>query len=150
LPHDNSIAAAGFRRYGFDKQAVQVLESIVSAGQHFEHARLPEVFGGFSQRDFALPVRYPVACHPQAWAAGSVPFMISNLLGVTADAFNQRLPVIRPVLPGFVDELDFRRIKIGDSTVDLHFERSVDGDVQVRVLSHRGSIKVEVEQERNN
>src|SRR5581483_1666930 len=38
-PHDNSIIAAGFRRYGFDKQAVKVLESIVSVGQHFEHAR---------------------------------------------------------------------------------------------------------------
>ena len=147
-PHDNSIIAAGFRRYGFDKQAVQVLESIVSAGQHFEHARLPEVFGGFSQRDFAVPVRYPVACHPQAWAAGSVPFMISSLVGLKADAFNQRLRVIRPVLPGFVNELYFRRIKIGDSTVDLHFKRSMNRDVEARVVHHSGSIKVEVEQER--
>jgi glycogen debranching enzyme len=147
-PHDNSIIAAGFRRYGFDKQAVQVLESIVSAGQHFEHARLPEVFGGFSQRDFAVPVRYPVACHPQAWAAASVPFMISSLVGLTADAFNQRLRVIRPVLPDFVNELDFRRIKIGDSTVDLHFKRSMNGNVETRVVHHSGSINVELEQER--
>jgi len=145
-PHDNSIIAAGFRRYGFDKQAVKVLESIVSVGQHFEHARLPEVFGGFSQNDFAIPVRYPVACHPQAWAAGSVPFMISSILGLTADAFNHRLRVVRPVLPGFVNELDFRRIKIGDSTIDLHFECAGDGEVHVDVVNRSGSIKVEVEQ----
>jgi len=147
-PHDNSIIAAGFRRYGFDKQAVRVLESIVSAGQHFDHARLPEVFGGFSQHDFAVPVRYPVACHPQAWAAGSVPFMVSTLLGLTADAFNKRLRVIRSVLPSSVNELDFRRIKIGDSTIDLHFERTSRGEIQVEVVNNSGSIKVEVEQQR--
>jgi glycogen debranching enzyme len=147
-PHDNSIIAAGLRRYGFNQQAVQVLDSIVSAGQHFEHARLPEVFAGFSRHDFAVPVRYPVACHPQAWAAGSVPFMISSLLGLTADAFNNRLHVIRPVLPSFVNELEFRRIKIGDSTIDLHFERTGAGDVQVHVARHSGAVKVEVEQKR--
>jgi glycogen debranching enzyme len=145
-PHDNSIIAAGLRRYGFNKHALQVLGSIVSAGQHFEHARLPEVFGGFSQRDFSIPVRYPVACHPQAWAAGSVPFMISSLLGLTADAFNKHLRVVRPVLPSFVNELDFRRIKIGDATIDLHFERVSDAEVHVEVVNGSGSIKVEVEQ----
>jgi glycogen debranching enzyme len=145
-PHDNSIIAAGLRRYGFNKQALQILESIVSAGQHFEHARLPEVFGGFSQRDFSIPVRYPVACHPQAWAAGSVPFMMSSLLGLSANAFNNHLRVVRPVLPSFVNELDFRRIKIGDSTIDLHFERVRDAEVHVDVVNRDGSIEVEVEQ----
>jgi glycogen debranching enzyme len=145
-PHDNSIIAAGLRRYGFNKQALQILESIVSAGQHFEHARLPEVFGGFSQRDFSIPVRYPVACHPQAWAAGSVPFMMSSLLGLSANAFNNHLRVVHPVLPSFVNELDFRRIKIGDSTIDLHFERVRDAEVHVDVVNRNGSIQVEVEQ----
>jgi glycogen debranching enzyme len=145
-PHDNSIIAAGLRRYGFNKQALQILESIVSAGQHFEHARLPEVFGGFSQHDFSIPVRYPVACHPQAWAAGSVPFMMSSLLGLSANAFNNHLRVVRPVLPSFVNELDFRRIKIGDSTIDLHFERVRDAEVHVDVVNRNGSIQVEVEQ----
>jgi glycogen debranching enzyme len=145
-PHDNSIIAAGLRRYGFNKQALQILESIVSAGQHFEHARLPEVFGGFSQRDFSIPVRYPVACHPQAWAAGSVPFMMSSLLGLSANAFNNHLRVVHPVLPSFVNELDFRRIKIGDSTIDLHFERVRDAEVHVDVVNRDGSIEVEVEQ----
>lgn len=148
-PHDNSIIAAGFRRYGCDGQAAKLLESIVSAGRYFEHARLPEVFGGFSQRDLAVPVRYPVACHPQAWAAGSVPFMMSTLLGLTADAFSKRLRVVRPVLPGFVDELDFRRIKIGDSTIDLHYERKKGGETLVEVVNKTGSVKVEVEQKRD-
>ncbi|HEY1940272.1 MAG TPA: glycogen debranching N-terminal domain-containing protein [Candidatus Angelobacter sp.] len=146
-PHDNSIIAAGFRRYGFDSQAVQVVEGIVNAAQYFEHQRLPEVFAGFSQEQFSIPVRYPVACHPQAWAAGSVPFMISSLLGLTADAFNGRLRVVRPVLPRSINQLEFNRIKIGDSTLDLSFQRTRTGDVQVNVRNHTGKIKVEVEQQ---
>ncbi len=144
-PHDNSIIAAGFRRYGFDKQAARVLQSIESAAQSFEHGRLPEVFGGFSQHEFAVPVRYPVACHPQAWAAGAVPFMISSLLGLTADAFNGRLRVIRPALPDSVNELEFRRLKIGDTVLDLRFERSNSGEVRVKMRKHRGSIEVEIQ-----
>jgi hypothetical protein len=71
--------------------------------------------------------------------------MMSSLLGLTADAFNKRLRVVRPVLPTFVNELDFRRIKIGDSTIDLHFKRATDGKVQVDVVNRSGSINVEVE-----
>ena len=147
-PHDNSIIAAGFRRYGFDKQAVQVLEGIIEAAQHFEHARLPEVFAGFSRHEFSVPVRYPVACHPQAWAAGSVPFMISSLLGLTADAFNKRLRVIRPVLPSGIATLDLLSIKVGDSTIDLHFQRTSTEVIEVSVTKNSGSIQVEVEQDR--
>ena len=74
--------------------------------------------------------------------------MISSLLGLTADAFTKRLRVIVPVLPGFVNELDFRRIKIGDSAIDLHYERTREGQIEVTVVNNSGSIKVEVEQER--
>src|SRR5947209_5354963 len=70
-PHDNSIILEGFKRYGFDHEACSVFEGIVAAAQHFEHCRLPEVFSGFPRREFHRPVRYPVACHPQAWAAGA-------------------------------------------------------------------------------
>ena len=143
-PHDNSIIAAGFHRYGFDREAASVLEAIVNAAGYFEHARLPEVFAGFSRADVSVPVRYPVACHPQAWAAGSVPFMVSSALGLTPDAFHGRLRVIRPVLPASVNQLDFRQLKIGDSTLDLRFQRTTGGDIQVEVSSRTGSVEVEV------
>jgi glycogen debranching enzyme len=149
-PHDNSIIAAGFRRYGFDKQAASVLDSIIAASRSFEHARLPEVFGGFSQKEFSVPVRYPVACHPQAWAAGSVPSMLASLLGLTADAFNGRLRIVRPVLPNSVNELEFRRIKIGKSSVDLRFERTSTGEVKVKMRKQGGKVDVEIEQDQED
>jgi glycogen debranching enzyme len=145
-PHDNSIIASGFRRYGFDAEAVQVLEGIVHAASYFEHYRLPEVFAGFSHRQFAIPIRYPVACHPQAWAAGSVPFLLTNLLGLQADAFSATLHVVRPVLPKGIDELHFRRIKVGRGSVDLHFRRGAKG-LDIEVSNREGAVNVRVEPE---
>lgn len=146
-PHDNSIIAAGFRRYGFDHQAVQVLDGILGAARYFEHYRLPEVFAGFSRQQFGLPVRYPVACHPQAWAAGSVPFLMTSLLGLAPDAFNGRLHVRRPVLPDHVNEINFRRIRIGKGTVDLRFRKTSSG-VQVEAENATHGVEVNVQSER--
>src|SRR6185437_1684906 len=141
-PHDNSVIAAGFHRYGFDREALRVLDGILQAARYFEHYRLPEVFGGFSRKQFSVPVRYPIACHPQAWAAGSVPFLLASLLGLVPDAFNCRLRVIRPVLPDNVGELEFRRIKVGQGSVDLKFRRSRDGGVQVEPANRTGGVEV--------
>ncbi|HJU21428.1 MAG TPA: glycogen debranching N-terminal domain-containing protein, partial [Casimicrobiaceae bacterium] len=65
-PHDNAIAAAGFRRCGRLDHLTRVLSGMVDAAAEFEHDRLPEVFAGFARDAFAVPVHYPVACHPQA------------------------------------------------------------------------------------
>ncbi len=138
-PHDNSIIAAGMRRYGFDGEALSVCAGILNTARHFEHYRLPEVFAGFSQEEFSTPVRYPVACHPQAWAAGSVPFMVTSLLGFEPEAFEKRLRVVRPVLPKGTTRLQLRRVKIGQGTIDLDFRRSRDG-VQVKVLGSTGNV----------
>lgn len=144
-PHDNSIVAAGFRRYGFDGEAIRIMDGIISAAGHFNHHRLPEVFAGFARKEFESPVRYPVACHPQAWAAGSLPFMLTSLLGLAADAFNNRLRVVRPVLPSSVNELHLRRVKVGSSSLDLHFSRTSHGEVSVDVISRSGNAEVEVQ-----
>jgi glycogen debranching enzyme len=147
-PHDNALIAAGLRRYGFDREAIRVLDGLVQAARHFEHYRLPELFAGFSQHQFPAPVRYPVACHPQAWAAGSVPFLVTVLLGLAPNAFEHRLDVIRPVLPTGVDHLEFRRLRIGDGSVSLRFRRLGDDAVAVDVLESR-NVDVHVEPHSN-
>lgn len=73
-PHDNALIAGGFRQYGFNEAARRVCSGILDAARHFEHERLPELFAGFTRAEYGVPVRYPVACHPQAWAAASVPY----------------------------------------------------------------------------
>lgn len=149
-PHDNSIMAAGLRLYGFDQDACSVLGGIVDAAQHFEHYRLPEVFAGFSRDEFHVPVRYPVACHPQAWAAGAVPFMIESLLGLVPKAFENRLQVLRPVLPESINHLELLRLRVGKSSVDLRFERGPDGLATTHVIKVHGKLDVEVSAEQPN
>jgi len=144
-PHDNALIASGCCRYGFSDCAVRLLTSMVDAASHFEHARLPEVFAGFERRDRGGPIRYPVACHPQAWAAGSIPFMIESTLGLEPDAFNRRLRIHGPRLPDFVKTLTLDGLTVGAARAHLVFKRThgetvlddghVDGDLHVETTS---------------
>jgi glycogen debranching enzyme len=143
-PHDNSLIAAGFRRYGFDAAACAIFSGLVQAAAHFAHQRLPELFAGFAQEDYGVPVRYPVACHPQAWAAGSLPFLIESLLGLRPEGFEHRLRIVRPVLPGFIDRLEVSGLRVGEGRVDLLFSRGRAG-LRVEILGVQGDLEVRVE-----
>ena len=145
-PHDNALIAAGFRRYGFDEAARRVFSAIAEAAMHFEHYRLPEVFAGFRRQEYGVPVRYPVACHPQAWASGAVPYLVEALLGLVPEAFERRLRVVRPILPDFIDRLEVRRLRVGEARASLKFERISDG-VAVKVLDVAGDLDVIIEPE---
>jgi glycogen debranching enzyme len=137
-PHDNSIIAAGFRRYGLDQHACRVFTAIVEASIYFPHSQLPEAFAGFARNAYGVPVRYPVACHPQAWAAGATPFLLQTALGLHPYAFDQRLEIVRPVLPEIVHWVELRNLLVGGGRVDLRFDRQRDGDVTVEVLRSKG------------
>ncbi len=91
-----------------------------------------------------MPVRYPVACHPQAWAAGSIPFMLQVVLGLVPEAFDRRLRVVRPMLPDFATELTIKGLAVADAKVDLRFERTQTG-VAVEVLGLDGQLEVVIE-----
>lgn len=143
-PHDNSIIVAGLRRYREDDAACRIFAGILDAARNFAHYRLPELFCGFSRKQYDRPVGYPVACHPQAWAAGSVPFMLTNLLGLKADGFNRRLNIEGPVLPDFIRLLELRRLRVGAASVDLRFERTAAGKLKVHVLKSRGRVEIDI------
>ncbi len=132
-PHDNSLIMAGFRRYGFDDAAGRVFASLLDAALQFPLRRLPELFAGYPRADYWIPVHYPVACKPQAWAAGSVPLMVQALLGLDPDGLNGRLRVVRPLLPEDVDRLDVTRLRVGQGQASLRFTRGRDGRVSAEV-----------------
>ena len=142
-PHDNSIIAAGLRRYGFDEFALRIFTGMVEAAMHFDNT-LPELFSGFSRKDYGAPVRYPVACHPQAWAAVTVPYLLETILGLVPEGFERRLRIVRPIFPEFVDSMEVRRLKVGDFSVDLKFKRTSQG-VAADVLNVDGGLEVVVE-----
>ena len=148
-PHDNSLIAAGMRRYGFDAAAYRIFSGLFEASSYFEQYRMPELFAGFAQGPFGEPVHYPVACHPQAWAAGTLPFLMVTLLGLHPEGFENRLRIRRPILPHFVETLDVRRLKVGSGMIDLRFTRK-GATLDVQVLAKEGQVDVVVEQGAEN
>jgi glycogen debranching enzyme len=122
-PHDTAIAAAGLRRYGFDDAADILSSGMLAAAQHFPAFRLPELFCGFDRASTGAPIPYPVACSPQAWAAGAALMLIRTMLGLQADAPNRRLTLDRPILPAGLTKVVIRGLQVGDASCDLLLHR---------------------------
>ena len=139
-PHDTAMAVAGMARYGRRDAAALILGEIHSAASHF-HMRLPELFCGFERRSGEPPIAYPVACLPQAWAAGSVFMMLQAALGVSIDAAVRTVSVDSPVLPAGVERLSLSRLSVGDASVTLDFTR-VGDQVAVTPRDRRGDLRI--------
>ena len=143
-PHDNSLIAAGFKRYGFDHEALKIMSGLIEAAVHFQSYRLPELFGGFAQQDYGIPVSYPVACQPQAWSAGAFPYLLTTVLGLEGDGFESKLRVVRPMLPENVNQVEVHGLRVGQGSVDLLFTRSGD-QVAAKVQQLKGKMEVIVQ-----
>jgi glycogen debranching enzyme len=80
-PHDTSIIAAGLARYGYREAASRLAVATLEAARFFDD-RLPEVFVGYARDVTRIPVEYPTACSPQAWATGAPLLLLRVLLGL--------------------------------------------------------------------
>jgi glycogen debranching enzyme len=141
-PHDNSIIAAGFSRYGLQNLAAEVLNGTYEASRHIELQRMPELFCGFHKRtEGSGPTLYPVACAPQAWAAGSVFLMLAACLGINIVAAKPRIHLFRPSLPAALNELRIDNLQIGAASVYLAFRRR-GSRIDTEVTGRCGDIEI--------
>ncbi len=115
-PHDNGIIALGFRRYGFAQQACQIASAITNAASYFIAQQLPELYAGIEQTSSNFPVQYLGANVPQAWAAGSVFFLLQSVLGIRPDAPRGML-YVDPAFPGLAQRNRSIRPEIGQSGI---------------------------------
>jgi glycogen debranching enzyme len=129
-PHDTSLGVAGMARYGERDAVALILAEIYGAASRFQ-MRLPELFCGFEREPGEGPIAYPVACLPQAWAAGSVFLMLQAALGIEIDALARTVTLTAPSLPTGIERLTVSRLQVGDASVDLAFERVGDQVVVV-------------------
>ncbi|MFP5364326.1 MAG: glycogen debranching N-terminal domain-containing protein [Thermoleophilia bacterium] len=141
-PHDNAIAAAGLKRYGFDAAAARVATGLFGVASNARDFRLPELFCGFARSESRSIVSYPVACIPQAWAATAPLLLLQALLGISAHAPDNRLDVDRPILPGWLRSVDVRGIRVGGSRVSLSFHTTGSGTTGFSVLEQDGDVRV--------
>jgi glycogen debranching enzyme len=142
-PHDTSLIAAGLKRYGFHDEANKLVGSVFEAAQRFPEYRLPELFCGFDRDTSPLPVPYPVACSPQAWAAGAPFLFLETMLGLRAHAGRGELELFRPHLPDWLGKVTLTNLRVGDAAVDLLFHRW-RGTTSAEVLRKVGDISVTI------
>jgi glycogen debranching enzyme len=121
-PHDNSLIAAGLARYGFLNHASQLVEAQLAAAAGLPDYRLPELFAGYARTEYGFVVEYPVACVPQAWAAGAVLLHLTTMLGLSVDVPRRRI-ALQPCLPGKINYLRLTGVRVGDDTLDVELTR---------------------------
>jgi glycogen debranching enzyme len=140
-PHDNSLIAHGMKLSGFDDAANKVIDQLALCGAFFPAGRFPELFCGFARDDVPVPVEYPVACRPQAWATGATLLMMRSYGGISADAPDKTLYIVRPTLPFWLSQNDIIGMRVGGARVDLAFH-SHEGATGCQVLRKHGDLEV--------
>jgi len=140
-PHDNSLIAAGFARYGHKSAIDRVFTGLFDAASYMDLRRLPELYCGFQRGRERGPTLYPVACSPQAWAAGTPLLLLQSSLGLEFDPDRNEILLRKPRLPPFLEEVTLRNLRLGQSTVDLMLRRH-GNDVSLQVLRNEGQIMV--------
>jgi glycogen debranching enzyme len=139
-PHDNALIAAGSRATA-DKTPRSHLTGLFDAALCVELHRLPELFCGFRRRPGESPTMYPVACSPQAWAAGAVFLCLQACLGLEVRYPNPTVTFSNPMLPSFLDAIQIHDLKVGNAAVDLVLTRHA-GDVGISVRQRSGHVSV--------
>jgi glycogen debranching enzyme len=142
-PHDNALIAMGFAHYGFKAEVDLVFQGLVGAASRMELRRLPELFCGFRRVRGNGPTRYPVACSPQAWASAAPLALLQASLGIRFDLDKNRIRLVRPTLPPFLDMVVLRDVRIAENLVDFAVYRC-DQTISIEILRNEGDVEISI------
>ena len=140
-PHDTALVAAGLARYGFTGEATRIMSAVFDLSRAVDLHRLPELICGFHRRAGDSPTLYPVACAPQAWAAGAIYLLLQACLGLQIDAPASRISFSHAALPEAIEWLRIVNLTVGGATLDLLLTRHAY-DVGVTVLRREGEVEL--------
>jgi glycogen debranching enzyme len=140
-PHDNAVIAWGALRWPDKSLALHVLSGLFDLSDKTSLHRLPELICGFARRPGKGPTLYPVACSPQAWAAGSVFMVLQACLGLEIRAREQKLFLHHSALPESLKQVHIRNLHVGNACVDLTFERYAE-TVGVNITRRSGHLEI--------
>ncbi len=143
-PHDNALAAAGLARYGMADRAQKILAGMFDAALAVDLNRLPELFCGFPRQAGQGPTLYPVACIPQAWAAGTAFMLLEAVVGLQLNATVPEILFHRPALPDFLDRVEIGNLVVGTASVDIILNRHPHS-VGVNVMRRHGNVEIRME-----
>jgi glycogen debranching enzyme len=126
-PHDNALVGLGLARYGHQDAAAKLFDAILATSAWAERFRLPELFCGFVRKHGQAPTAYPVACAPQAWAAGTLPALLNACLDLTIDPATGAAIAGKFVLPAGIDHLLIDHLAVGGQCTTLSLRRAAEG-----------------------
>jgi len=139
-PHDNSIIAMGFKRFGFAAEAAAVARDISGAASYFRNSQLPELYAGTQRDGTNFPVQYLGANVPQAWAAGSAFMLLQSMLGLVPDAPKGKL-FIDPALPAWMPDVTLSDLTVGKERFSIRFWREGDATVHEVIAGNPDGIE---------
>ena len=122
-PHDNAMIAYGALHARDKTLPLKILTGLLDLSLFMDLHRLPELICGLPRRAGRGPTLYPVACSPQAWAAGSCFLVLQACLGLSINARESRIYLSHTALPEALQRVSVRNLRIGDATVDIDFHR---------------------------
>jgi glycogen debranching enzyme len=138
-PHDNALIAQGMARYGYRAEAARILGGLFEASTYIDLKRLPELFCGFPRLRSHGPTFYPVACSPQAWAAGATLSLIQSCLGLGFDPGSGQVLFDQPRLPAFLDSLTLRQLRLPQGQIDIGLAKAGD-QVAAHLIARQGQV----------
>jgi glycogen debranching enzyme len=144
-PHDNSLIALGFKRYGFTREVAEIARAISDAASYFLLNQIPELYSGEQRKEGSFPVQYLGANIPQAWAAGSVFHLLQALLGVRGNAPEGCL-YVDPSLPRWLPDITLHGVEVGSTRLDVRFWREGERS-RWDVLGQSGGPTIRVEEQ---
>ncbi len=142
-PHDNALIAHGLAKYGHKTEVLRIMEGLFETSRFMDINRLPELFCGFMRRPDEAPTLYPVACSPQAWAAGSVFLLLQSCLGLSLRGHPAQVCFLHPCLPDFLQEVRIENLKVGQACLDISIRRYRE-DVGIHILRRQGNVETVV------
>ncbi|MBV9643717.1 MAG: amylo-alpha-1,6-glucosidase [Verrucomicrobia bacterium] len=140
-PHDNALIAYGLSQTEGKELPCKILTGLFDASIFLELHRLPELFCGFSRSAGKGPTLYPVACAPQAWAAGAVYLVLQSCLGLSVHASQSRICLTYPCLPESIQAVKIQNLCVGGKTIDFEVVRNAQS-VSVDILRRTGNLQV--------
>jgi glycogen debranching enzyme len=131
-PHDTALIAYGLSLYGYQKEALKILDALFSASLFIELQRLPELYCGFNRKANEGPTAYPVACSPQAWSVSVIFILMQSFLRIHINAINKTIVFDKPEMPEYIDKISVSNLKIEGQELIFHTHRHAN-DVSFNV-----------------
>ena len=140
-PVENATIALGLRRYGFDQEALKLVEANYELARMWKKGHIPECIGGYERSSAGHPGAFPMANQLQTWNAAAFGLFTHVLLGLQPLA-PLRILFMDPHLPEWLPELTVENLRVAGAVVGFKCKRKHDGTTITKILHKRGKVRV--------